>query len=253
MHMTKSSGHSSNQASERCSRFLLVVSSDSSELFYISMLLQRFEYNICTAKTGTEVFELSSCVLPAIIIADMTLVDMNGIELITMLKQVALTAELPIIVTTMEQTPEKEQQCLQAGALAFIENPVHAEKLYRLIQVAIETTPRKKIRITTHLPVSVNNMQFDSLEGEYASVLSEQGMYIRTLKPFPPKSSLTVRIMIAGRLVVADAVVLYSNAFEESPYKEPGMGLLFTRIAPQDQTLLQQFINEQINKGIRML
>lgn len=251
--MTKSSGHSSNHISNRSSRFILVVDSDTNDLFYLSMLLQRFEYNICTAKTGKEALELSSVVVPALVITEMSLADMNGLELIMMLKQEELTANLPVIVATAGHTPEKERQCLQAGAFACIQDPVHAQELYRSVQAAIETTPRKTIRIPAHLPVSVNNVQLDSVEGEYASVLSEQGMHIRMLKPYPQKTALTVRIMIKGRIIVAEAVVLYSHPFDERPYKDPGMGLHFTRIAPQDQSLLQKFINEEIDKGIKIL
>jgi len=39
---------------------------------------------------------------------------------------------------------------------------------------AIETTPRKNIRIPTHLAVSVNNVQFDIGKVEFASGLSEE-------------------------------------------------------------------------------
>jgi len=56
---------------------------------------------------------------------------------------------------------------------------------------------------------------------------------------------------IKDHIINVETVVRYSHQFEEGFYKEPGMGLQFTWMAPQDQKLLQQFIDEEINKGIR--
>jgi len=249
--MTKPSDTTLTNTSGRNSRFLLVVDSDANDLIYVSMLLQRFEYNICTAKTGKEALELSSVSIPALIIAEMDLADMKGLELIKRLKRQQLTANLPVIVKIVKHTLEKERLCIQAGAFACIRNPVHAEELYRAVQAAIESTPRKSIRIPAHLPVYVNNVQFDSGEGEFASVLSEKGMFIRTLRPYQISSTINVQIIIKGRIISIEAVVLYTHKFDEGLPREPGMGLQYTRIALQDQSAIHQFIDEEINKGIK--
>jgi len=248
--MIKTSDTTGN-TSGRNSRFLLVVDSDANDLMYVSMLLQRFEYKICAAKKGEEAIELTSVSVPALIIANMDLADMNVLELIKRLKREQRTANLPIIVKTAEHTQDKDLLCIQAGAFACIRNPVQAEELYRTVQAAIETTPRKNIRIPTHLAVSVNNVQLESGKGEFASDLSEEGVFIRTLKPYPPSSSVNVQIRIKDRIIIFEAVVRYSHKFEEGRYKEPGMGLQYTRIALQDQATIRQFINEEINKGIK--
>ena len=235
----------------RNSRFLLVVDSDPNDLIYVSMLLQRFEYNICTAKTGAEAVELSSVSVPALIIADMDLSDMKGLELIKRLKREQLTANIRVIVKIVKHTPEKERLCVLAGAFACIRNPVQAEDLYRAVQAAIESTPRKTIRIPTNLPVSVNNVLLDTGEGEFVSVLSENGMFIRTLKPYQPASSVNVQITIKDRNIKLEAVVLYCHKFEEGLSREPGIGIQYTRIGSQDRSIIHQFIDEEINKGIK--
>jgi DNA-binding NtrC family response regulator len=249
--MTKTSDTTLTNAPSRNSSFLLVVDSDANDLIYVSMLLQRFEYNICTAKTGEEALELTSVSIPALIIADMDLADMKGLELIKQLKRQQFTANLPVIVKIVKHTLEKERLCIQAGAFACIRNPVHAEELYRAVQAAIESTPRTSIRIPAHLPVSVNNVQFDSGEGEFASILSEKGMFIRTLRSYQTSSTINVQIIIKGRIISIEAVVLYTRKFDEGLPREPGVGLQYTRIALQDQSMIRQFINEEINKGIK--
>jgi CheY-like chemotaxis protein len=87
-------------------------------------------------------------------------------DLIMTIEKGKLAAGLPVIITTTDLSTAAERQCIQAGVLACIRGPVHAKELYRSVQAAIEITPRKTIRIPSHLLVSVNNVQLDSVEGE---------------------------------------------------------------------------------------
>lgn len=234
------------------SRFLLVVDSDATDRFYVSMLLQRFEYNIGAAKNAAEALEMSSVAVPTLIITASVLEDMSGLDLIGKLRQDRLTERIPVIVHAANHTPEQDRQFVQSGAMACIRHPVQAEELYRTVQAAIEITPRANIRITTFLPVSVNNIPLLCGGGECASVLSEHGMYIQTLKPYPKKSSISVQITIHDHVIVTESVVLYSYKTGEGPNKEPGMGIQFTKIASLDQEMIRHYIKEEIHKGMKM-
>ncbi len=239
----------STASPERRSRFLLVVDSDANSLFYISMLLQRFEYKISTATTAAEAMKTIGVAVPSMIIAAQTLSDMRGLEFFTRLRQAPRTAAVPFLIVLADRSPETERQCRQAGA-SSINGPIQAEELYRTVQAAIEQTPRKNIRISGIIPVTVNGKPLDCAEGECASVISEHGMYVRTLKPYPVGSRLSVQIVLKGRSVTVQADVLYSHRFGEGPFKEPGMGLKFVQIARQDQDFIRQLIREEIMKGI---
>jgi len=235
---------------ERRSRFLLIVDSDVNNLFYLSMLLQRFEYNISTATNAAEALKMIGIAAPSLVITSLVLSDMPGFELIRRMRQDPRTAAVPVLVKAMDRTPETERLCRQAGVAACLYEPVNAEELYRTVQAAIEPTPRQNIRINTFLSVSVDGKPLDCVEGECASVLSEHGMYVRTLRPYPSNTRLPVQILIKGRPITVEAVVLYCHKFGEGPFKEPGMGLKFVRVAPQDQELIRQFIREELMKGI---
>jgi hypothetical protein len=42
------------------------------------------------------------------------------------------------------------------------------------------------------------------------------------------------------------AVVLYLVTFEQGPFREPGMGMKFVDVRPEDSALIRFFINEQL-------
>jgi hypothetical protein len=50
--------------------------------------------------------------------------------------------------------------------------------------------------------------------------------------------------------VRADAVVVYSNRSAEGAFREPGMGLRFVAITPEDQEHIRQYIRDHVTSGL---
>jgi hypothetical protein len=170
---------------------------------------------------------------------------MSGLDLDSLLKQDPRTASVPIIIFRPSEDEAAVRRCL-AQKITALSKPVQVEDLYLAVQAAIETTPRSNIRIETRLTVSVNNIPFDCIEGECASVLSEYGMYVRTREPHSRDEHVTVEININGRVIPAEATVLYSHRYGDGPFAEPGMGLKFLRMAPEDHEFIREFIREDV-------
>jgi CheY-like chemotaxis protein len=231
-------------------RFLLVVDSDVERLFHTATLLQRFQYNIWTAKSVAEALEMASVAVPALIITTQFLDDLPGLEFIKKLQRIARFRTVPIVVLTRKTDPANERDCLFSGALTCLSMPVQAEDLYRVVQVAVEPMPRMNLRINTNLSVIVNDRTVECAEGECASVLSEHGLYVRSLDPYPLNAKLPVQIHLAGRTIVADTVVIYSHPAGDDPRDEPGMGLQFMQISREDQKRIRLFIRDEITKDI---
>lgn len=230
--------------------FVVVVGSDAHLLFSLSMLLQRFNYRVCTGKSGEEAVELSSVAVPSLVITELDLSDMSGLDLFHRLRQDPRTASVPLIVVVGSGDAESGTRCVRAGFAAALQKPVAAEELYRVVQRAVEARPRSSIRISARIPVTVDEVPLDCGGGECASVLSEHGMYIRTLKPKTANTVVALRFTVNDRPVSAEAVVLYSHRFGEGPFGDAGMGLKFLRIRPVDQEEIRRFVRSEITQGI---
>jgi len=230
--------------------YLLIVDGDVNDLYSLSMLLQRFNYNACTTTTGNDAFELSVAAVPKLIIIALNLSDLPGAELVHRLKRDSRTSNIPVIVMSDASAPELEQECCRAGVVAFLIKPVPAEVLFRTIQKAIEQTPRENIRIRTRLSIIINNKPLDCENGECITELSEYGMYVRTLNPCPQQTRVAIQFELGGRPISGEAEILYSHRFGEGPFKEPGMGLKLVTLDPADRNYIKDYIREEVMKSI---
>ncbi|MDH4162974.1 MAG: response regulator [Nitrospirota bacterium] len=233
----------------RQQRFLAVVDRDPQHRFILAMQLQRFNYRILASGSIVEALENLAVAVPALVITDVDLPGRGAFHLLEHLRLNPQTASTPVIGQLTNGADPATY--LRAGFRACLHKPLQAEDLYRTVQALTEPVPRANIRIQTKLPVTVNGKPLDCVEGECASVLSEHGMYIRTLRPSPVKSLISVTLMIKGRAIPLTAEVRYSHRFGEGPFREPGMGLLFKEIASHDQEYIRQFIHEEVTRGIK--
>jgi CheY-like chemotaxis protein len=239
-----------SDGNDRNSRFMLVVESDANNLFYTSMLLQRFDFRICMASSAEEALAMIPVAVPSLVITALDLKGMNGLELMQKLARNPATAAVPVIILTKQGDLVGDKRCREAGASDCLDKPVLAEQIFRAVEAAIETTPRSSIRIRTRLPVTVNNMPLLDVEGACVSVLSEHGMFLRTLRPAPPDTRLSLQIALNDRIITIEAVVRSSYQIGGGPYNEPGMGLQFVRTSPHDQEIIRQFIRNEVTRGI---
>jgi CheY-like chemotaxis protein len=237
------------KAGEKQKRIILVAVSDSNERNYTSMLVQRFGYHVCTVDASLEAAEFVSVLLPALVIADETLACSKDFDLLRNMKENPRTSMLPVILVSSSADMSAAQQYLDAGYAGVLRKPLNTDALYEAVQKATEPRPRKSIRVAVYLKADLggNAAGFAT----YPVVLSENGMFVRTTATQPVDSRIPVSLVIKGRTVEVDAVVLYSYGFGDYPFKEPGMGLNFVRISPEDKGLIKLFIQEQMEIGIK--
>ena len=230
---------------DRKGRLVLVVDSDADHRTYHAMILLRFEYRVGSAASAAEALQMTAIEAPALVLTELDLPGVSGHDLLRCLRGEPRTAGVPVIALSTNGDHMTEVRCLRDGFAACMRTPAGAEDLYRTIQAALDPPPRPSQRVQRKVPVVVNNVPLASVEGECVSVISEHGMYIRTLKPHPPHSHVDVRNDLEGRTIAAEAVVIYSHRFSEGPFGEPGMGIKFARIAPRDQEFLRLYIDNE--------
>jgi CheY-like chemotaxis protein len=236
----------------RETRTLLVVDSSATSLFYWGMLLKRLEYMVMPMRNAEAALRAMEGVVPALVVTDRVLSGMSGTELLQTMKRDPRLKDVPVVMLTAQEDREAQEACRRLGCAAWFSKAVEPDVLYRMLQSLSESTPRRNIRLNTSLKVVVGD---GSVTGgaertEYATAISEGGLYVRTQYPQPRNAQTPVRIHLESGIVRAKAVVLYSYAANEGPYGEPGMGIGFVEIDERDRAAIRAFIKEQLTKDI---
>ncbi len=80
-------------------------------------------YHTYMAKSGIEAIRFCEHKLPDLILMDIDMPDMNGLEAGKILKEDELTCEIPVIFISANNNPEDENLCWQVGGVDFITKP----------------------------------------------------------------------------------------------------------------------------------
>jgi len=238
----------------RVQRSLLIVDNSATSLFYVGMLLKKLDYAVYTAMTAEDALKTLAGAPLDLVITESSLPRMSGINMLRQMKQDPRLKTIPVIFYTADSDPAVRTACKMAGCADFLKKPIEPDALYRSIQAATETAPRKTIRIDTSLKIEIGDASLPggATRTETVTTISGGGIYIKTLTPEPVDTVMHLKLYIRNREVKAQAVVLNSSPIIEGEHKEPGMALKFTSISPDDKTFVQDYIKEQITRDISL-
>jgi signal transduction histidine kinase/ligand-binding sensor domain-containing protein/DNA-binding response OmpR family regulator len=122
---------------------VLVVEDDVEMCFYLQKILEK-EYKVELAKDGYEGLERARKLSPDLVVTDVMMPGMNGIEMTEKLKDEFSTCHIPVIMLTSRSSVESQVEGLKTGAEAYVPKPFSTDVLLSYIQSLLRQ--RKKIR-----------------------------------------------------------------------------------------------------------
>lgn len=155
---------------------ILLVEDDSVAIAILQSRLTAKNYNVIVASTGEEGIELARQELPDLILMDMMLPGMHGLEAAMRLKDDPKTKNIPIFAVTAMSSSEFAEASHQDGICVFIEKPYDFKELLAHIQqyTIPVGTEKKKILIINDDPALVTLM---------ASYLKDYGYLVISRPP----------------------------------------------------------------------
>ena len=89
------------------------------------------EYTVIAVISGYQALKYLEREIPDLILLDLNMPDMDGKQTMRRMKSNEKWADIPIIVLTVENSPQTEVECLEMGAIDFIAKPFVPQVTHR--------------------------------------------------------------------------------------------------------------------------
>lgn len=129
----------------------LIVDDESNILRFVRANLRASGYDVASAMTGTDALRQFSAVNPNVVVLDIMLPEIDGLEVCRRLRNIS---DVPIIMITARDDIQDAVEGLNAGADDYITKPFAVEELLarinavmRRVKSTVVQTPSDKIRV----------------------------------------------------------------------------------------------------------
>jgi two-component system, cell cycle response regulator DivK len=114
-------------------RTVLLVEDNETIRHAFRILLEDSGYAVMEAGSGQEALDQADAEPPAVILLDLGLPDINGLDVTRRLRASQRTRDVPVIALTGRALETDEHACLAAGCTAYLSKPIDSAGLLRKI------------------------------------------------------------------------------------------------------------------------
>jgi len=195
-------------------------------------------YNIATLSSAASMFETLNTIKPNLIVLDIIMPDMDGLEALKILKSDPKYANIPVIFLTGKKDEETEALGFEIGAVDFITKPfskavfVNRIKTHLDIEDIIRERTEKLLRLQGGLVSVLANMveNRDTLTGRHIErttrymeilleAMFEHGLYSEELNTWDFESTIwSARLHDIGKIAVTDLILNKTDKLTEKEY-----------------------------------
>lgn len=116
---------------------ILIVEDSTTTRALIKAIIEEIgDVNIIEAGSGFEALKLLPTQNFNLVITDINMPDINGLELISFIKNNPRYSHIPLIIISTERSEEDKKRGIALGAMAYITKPFKAQELQEIIQQA---------------------------------------------------------------------------------------------------------------------
>ena len=142
---------------------ILLIEDEKNIADFIEKILRSNDYKVVTASTGGEGLSLIKSRCPDIILLDLGLPDMDGVEII---RKIRSWSNMPIIVISARAEDSDKIEALDAGADDYLTKPFSVDELLARLRVTQRRLALMKTDITQESPIFTNGaLKIDYMAG----------------------------------------------------------------------------------------
>ena len=117
---------------------ILIIDDLPENVFMLQDRLENEGYEVVKAYDGKTGIAKATSEMPDLILLDVMMPEMTGIEVCKILKQDPVTTDIPIIIVTAKSSADDAKEGLEAGAFDYIKKPFEKVELLARINSALK-------------------------------------------------------------------------------------------------------------------
>ena len=111
-------------------RQVLVAEDNETSLAMILEMLSMYDHQVVVAHNGQEAIEQAQIFDPELILMDIRMPVMNGLEATRRLRAMPAYRQTPILALTADAGPNATQECLEAGMTDHLAKPIRLQSFF---------------------------------------------------------------------------------------------------------------------------
>ena len=117
---------------------ILIVDDDRQVSLALSIRLKAADYDVDVAGDGENALEKLTASVPDVVLLDMRMPGIDGLEVMRRMKQDPRLANIPVIFVSANAQETAKRAALNAGGKIFLEKPFESRALLEAIQRVLE-------------------------------------------------------------------------------------------------------------------
>jgi CheY-like chemotaxis protein len=206
--------------------------------------LRRAESKIITAKDGAEALKLAKIEKPDIILLDLEMPKMSGIECCRIIKSDPALKKIPVVMVT---STDKRAESMKAGCDDFVRKPINETSFLEEIKKFVNIKIRKEERYD--ISVEVQYIYKDRTVSAFSKDMSYSGLSIITKDVIPMNTILdiTLNLPLNGKIESHRCKAKVVRAFKEeaSDRVVNGIGLELIEASSKTLAAIKAFIDSK--------
>ena len=123
------------------SRPILIIEDNEQNLYLATFLLEKAGHTVVAARGGAEGIATAARVLPALILLDIQLPEMDGYDVARALRRNPALAGTPIVAVTSYAMVGDRERALSAGCNGYIEKPINPDTFRAEVERFLKPAP----------------------------------------------------------------------------------------------------------------
>jgi len=119
---------------KRSQKLFLVVEDFEDSRFMMRRLLEMAGYKVLEASDGEQAVQMAVDARPALILMDLSLPKLDGLEATRQIRQQKGLKKVPILAVSAHDSPESRTEALEAGCNEYVTKPIDFDHLHALLQ-----------------------------------------------------------------------------------------------------------------------